>query len=67
MAENKPSEIVLQVDHVSKNFLLPHEKMTSVKSSIVNIFKSKDRSVDVQRALKDISFEIKKGEFFGIL
>lgn len=67
MAEKQQNEVVLSVDHVSKNFRLPHEKTTSIKSSIVNIFQKKDRTVEVQHALKDISFEIKKGEFFGIL
>lgn len=67
MADKKHNEVVLSVDHVSKNFRLPHEKTTSIKSSIVNIFRQKDRTVEVQHALKDISFDIKKGEFFGIL
>lgn len=60
-------EVVLKVENVYKNFKLPHEKTTSIKSSIVNIFKSKDKTIEVQHALKDISFEVKKGEFFGIL
>lgn len=67
MTDKKHNEVVLSVDHVSKNFRLPHEKTTSIKSSIVNIFRKKDRTVEVQHALKDISFDIKKGEFFGIL
>jgi len=64
---DKNEQAVLSVSHVSKSFMLPHEKSTSIKSSVVNIFKSKNRSVEVQHALKDISFDIKKGEFFGIL
>lgn len=60
-------EVVLSVKKVKKNFLLPHEKSNSIKSSIVNIFKSKNRSIEVQHALKGVSFDIKKGEFFGIL
>jgi ABC-2 type transport system ATP-binding protein len=67
MDEEKNNEIVLSVKNVSKNFHLPHEKTHSIKSSIINIFKQKDKDVDVQHALKDISFDIKKGEFFGIL
>ncbi len=57
----------LSIHHVSKNFRLPHEKAGSIKSSIVNIFQKKDKTVDIQHALKDISFTIEKGEFFGIL
>ena len=63
----KYEEIVLNVEYVSKNFHLPHEKDNSIKSRIVNVFKPKDSEVDVQHALRDISFNIKKGEFFGIL
>lgn len=60
-------EVVLRVKNISKDFYLPHEKSNSIKSTIVNIFKRKDGDADTQRALQDISFEIKKGEFFGIL
>lgn len=67
MSKEVQQEIVLSVDRVSKNFHLPHEKTHSIKSSIVNAFRQKDKDVDVQHALRDISFEIKKGEFFGIL
>lgn len=67
MADKKTAETVLQVAHVSKNFALPHEKNSSIKSGIINVFRKKDRTVEVQHALRDISFEVKKGEFFGIL
>lgn len=69
MAKNKTTneKVVLSVKNVSKNFHLPHEKTHSIKSSIVSVFKKKDKDVDLQRALRDISFDIKKGEFFGIL
>lgn len=59
--------VALKVTHVSKNFRLPHEKNNSIKSSIVTLFRRKDRRVETQHALKDISFDVKKGEFFGIL
>ncbi len=61
-------EIAIKVDHVSKNFKLPHEKVDSVKSLFVNPFKSKAHlKTETQHALKDIDFEVKKGEFFGIV
>jgi ABC-2 type transport system ATP-binding protein len=64
---NKAVPIALQVKNVSKHFLLPHERTSSIKTGILNVFKNKNRSVEVQKALKDISFTIKEGEFFGIL
>lgn len=59
-------EIAIKVDGVSKNFKLPHEKHNSLKSKIVHMFKG-TKGYQTQHALKDISFEIKKGEFFGIV
>lgn len=61
-------DIAIKVNHVSKNFKLPHEKVDSVKSLFVNPFQSKDGlKTETQHALKDIDFEVKKGEFFGIV
>ncbi len=60
-------EPAISVKHIAKNFILPHEKSTSLKTNIVSIFKQKRRTKETQRALKDVSFDIKKGEFFGIL
>ena len=61
-------EIAVKVEHVSKSFKLPHEKVDSVKSLFVNPFRSRDGlKTETQHALKDINFEVKKGEFFGIV
>lgn len=61
------SDIAVSVKHVSKDFKLPHEKADSVKSLFVNPFNKNRKNYEVQHALKDISFEIAKGEFFGIV
>ena len=63
---DKKDEVAIKVSNVSKSFKLPHEKHTSVKGALVGLFNS-NRSYEKQEVLKDISFEIKKGEFFGIV
>ena len=61
-------EIAIKVENVSKDFRLPHEKATTLKSAFTNIFRGKrGRTYERQHALKNISFEVKKGEFFGIV
>ena len=57
----------ISVKGVKKNFLLPHEKTSSIKSGVVNVFRKKNRTISTQKALRGVSFDIKKGEFFGIL
>lgn len=57
-------DIAIKIDHVSKTFKLPHEKNSSLKGALINFHK---RGYETQQVLDDVSFEIKKGEFFGIL
>ena len=59
-------EIAIQISNVSKSFKLPHEKKTSVKSVFTDLFSAKGKATK-KLALKNINFEIKKGEFFGIV
>ncbi len=58
--------IAIRVENVAKSFRLPHERSTSVKHVFINIFRSK-RKFEKQHVLSDISFDVKKGEFFGIV
>jgi ABC-2 type transport system ATP-binding protein len=55
----------ISVKQVSKSFKLPHEKHHGLKQAVINFRPRK--KYEVQHVLKDISFEIKKGEFFGIV
>jgi len=54
------------VDNISKRFRIPHEKKTTLFQNIVGVVK---RQFDYEEfwALRDVSFEIKRGETFGII
>lgn len=56
----------LKVEKVSKTFKLPHEKQNSLKGLFLSLVKSRT-TYEQQAALKNINFEVKKGEFFGIV
>jgi ABC-type polysaccharide/polyol phosphate transport system ATPase subunit len=55
----------ISVKNVCKQFTIPHEKNNTLKGAFINFFKR--NTYEKFYALKDISFEVKKGEFFGIL
>jgi ABC-2 type transport system ATP-binding protein len=59
------SNIAISVKNVSKTFSIPHERVNTLKGAFVNLFKKNEK--EEFNALEDISFEIEKGEFFGIL
>jgi ABC-2 type transport system ATP-binding protein len=62
------SKNAIEVKDVKKYFLLPHEKATTLKGSFLNLVSGKrNKTTERQRALNGISFEIKKGEFYGIV
>lgn len=66
---DEPARTVIKVDNVSKHFRLPHQKLNSVKSVFTGLagYIRTRNSYEVQQALKDISLEVKQGEFFGIV
>ncbi len=57
--------VALSVNRVSKSFKLPHEKYSGLKQTLLNFRLSK--SYEIQHVLNDVSFDIKEGEFFGIV
>ena len=63
MTENN---FAVKVEHVSKFFKLPTEASQSLRTTMVNRFKG-IKGYKEQHVLKDISFEVEKGDFFGIL
>lgn len=62
---NKDTGIAINVDSVSKLFRIPHEKHATLKAAALNVFSKK--SYTEFSALEDIGFEVRKGEFFGII
>ena len=57
---------IVIVKSLHKTFKLPHEQHSGIKQRIINAFKGV-KGYETQKVLDDISFEIKKGEFFGIV
>lgn len=61
---------VIQFDHVSKFYLLRHERARSFQESFVRLLRRKaDRQSDVESfwALKDVSLDIELGEAIGFV
>ncbi len=58
--------VVLSADHVSKSFKLPTEQATGLKQAVINWTKGVKGHKE-QTVLKDVSFEVHQGEFFGIV
>jgi ABC-2 type transport system ATP-binding protein len=53
------------VRDIRKEFILPQNKNTSLKQTFVNI--TRNKGVTTQTVLDGIDFEVKKGDFFGIV
>jgi lipopolysaccharide transport system ATP-binding protein len=58
------TDLALEVDHLTKTFRLHHEKANSIKQLVAG--KGRNRYNDFV-ALKDISFEVREGEVFGVI
>jgi len=56
----------VKVNNVGKTFRLPHERATSLKSNMVGFWR-RNKGYEELKVLEDVSFEIKKGEFFGVV
>jgi ABC-2 type transport system ATP-binding protein len=58
---------VIKVKDLHKSFKLPTEKVNSVKSIFTNFGSFRKKTYETQKALRGVSFEVKEGEFFGIV
>ena len=64
MSRNK--EVALKVEHVGKYFKLPTEHSSEIKQVVINWTRG-IKGYKKQEVLNDISFEVNKGDFFGIV
>lgn len=68
MKNNQNNDSVIVVNNVKKTFRLPHESHSGLKQVLLNIGrKNHKKGFETQSVLKGVSFEVKKGDFFGIV
>src|SRR5471030_1161878 len=67
MAAELDPEIAVDISKVYKDFSLASQQANSIKSSFTHMFKPESKEEKTLHALRDISCEIHKGEFFGIV
>ena len=60
------NDIAISVNHIAKTFKLPTESSNSIKQVFINRVKG-IKGFREQKVLKDIDFQINKGDFFGIV
>ena len=60
------NDVIIDVDHVSMRFNLASEKFDSFKEYVIRTLK-KQISFNEFWALKDVSFQVKKGEALGLI
>ena len=60
------SEFAVEVKNLSKSFILPTERAWGLKQAIFNRLRG-IKGYKEQKVLRDISFDVKKGEFLGIV
>lgn len=63
MSDLEPAVVI---KNLYKSFKLPHEQHSGIKQFAIGLTKH-NKGYEVQHVLDDVSFEIKKGEFFGIV
>lgn len=58
------TELALEVEHLTKTFRLHHQKTSSIKQLVAG--RGRNR-FDEFTALKDVTFDVKEGEVFGVI
>ncbi|MCU1526592.1 MAG: transporter related protein, partial [Frondihabitans sp.] len=65
MSVSKPQRPTVVVDGVSKSFRLPREQVHTLKERVLHPLRRPGH--DTLNALRDVSFAVDQGEFFGIV
>lgn len=60
-------DVAVSVKHLSKSFRLPHEQANGIKQLLVTLTRGRRKGYETQHVLNGLSFDIAKGEFFGIV
>jgi ABC-type polysaccharide/polyol phosphate transport system ATPase subunit len=63
LLEQAPAAV--SVEHISKGFRLPHHKYSTLKERVLHPMAT--RNYDTLQALDDVTFDVKQGEFFGVV
>lgn len=66
MKKNDKPKVALEICNVSKSFRLPTEQASGIKQAFINYMRG-IKGYKEQQVLKDISFKVEKGDFFGIV
>ena len=68
MAQSDKKTVAVKVTSLNKTFKLPHEQHSGIKQLLINTLSGKgERGYELQHVLKDVSFEVDKGDFFGVV
>jgi lipopolysaccharide transport system ATP-binding protein len=60
-----PEKPAIVVNHITKEFIIPHERKTTLFESVMGAFRPS--TYETFTALKDVSFTVQKGESIGII
>jgi ABC-2 type transport system ATP-binding protein len=66
VAMSSDKKIALEVRNVNKSFRLPTEQASGIKQAFINRVRGV-KGYTEQHVLKNISFKVEEGDFFGIV
>lgn len=66
MSDRRSNEAAISVQNLEKAFRIPLDKKTGIKQAITGVLR-KNRGFRQLKTLNGVSFDIRRGEFFGIV